>query len=261
MLVARWPDESAPSHPEGEPPSDAPPPRTCSYALEIAGELLGRLVVVGQDESDHWLELLVAYAASCLAHLDSRQALRRTLMQLITAFSELVETRDQYTELHSLHLAELALQVGLRLGLAAEQLDQLTYAALMHDLGKIGIPDAILLKPGPLSASEWETMRQHPTIGRRALERIDILKEAAEIVEQHHERFDGKGYPKGLSGEAIRHEARIIAVVDAFDAMTSTRPYRRALTQREAVEELRRCSGSQFDPRVVDALASAIGEL
>lgn len=252
VLVATWPD--------GEAPSNHSPPDATEYALSAAGEVFGRLVVIGPTRPDPRLETFAAHAASCLAHLEVRQALRRTVMQLVTAFSELVESRDQYTRSHSLHVADLALQVGLRLGLAPKQIDQLTYAAFLHDLGKIGIPDAILVKPGPLSESEWATVRQHPTIGRRAIERIDMLKEAGEIVEQHHERFDGKGYPKGLAGEAIRIEARIISVVDAFDAMTTTRPYRPALSRQQAIQELRRCAGTQFDPRVVEALVSVVGE-
>lgn len=252
VLMARWPD--------GPAADGRLPPEAAEYPLRAGGEAFGRLVVIGPIRTDAWLEPLAIHAATCLARLEACQAVRRTIMQLVTAFSELVESRDHYTESHSLHIAELALQVGLRLGLAPEQLDQLTYAALLHDLGKIGIPDAILLKPGPLSASEWETMRQHPSIGRRALERIDLLKDAGEIIEQHHERFDGKGYPRGLAGEAIRIEARIISVVDAFDAMTTTRPYRRALSVQQAIAELRRCAGSQFDPRVVEALVGVIGE-
>lgn len=228
--------------------------------LMMAGRQWGQLVLQRPARIDERLYAVAAHAACCLAYLESCQQMRRTVLQLVTAFSKLVEVKDYYTEAHSLHIAELALQVGLRLGLSRHQLDQLTYAALLHDIGKIGIPDAVLHKPGPLSSEEWALVRRHPSLGRMALEEIDMLREAALIVEQHHERFDGSGYPHGLAGDAIRIEARIIAVVDAYDAMVSARPYRRALSREEALEELRRCAGRQFDPRVVEALVSVVGE-
>ncbi len=254
-----WEEDRGHAAPGGMPPSAHAVPERVDIPLRACGETLGRLVVIEPRRPGPWLELVAAHTAVCLAHLEARQSLRRTVLQMVTAFSELVESRDQYTEAHSLHIAELALQVGLRLGLDPARFDSLIYAALLHDLGKVGVPDAILLKPGALSEAEWETMRRHPSIGRRALERIDLLRDAAEIVEQHHERFDGNGYPHGLAGEAIRIEARIIAVVDAFDAMTTTRPYRPALSRAQALAELRRCAGSQFDPRVVEALLSVVG--
>ena len=123
---------------------------------------------------------------------------------------------------------------------------------LLHDIGKIGIPDAILLKRGPLTPAEWKIMRTHPEIGRRLVEKIPFLQGAIPIVYHHHERWDGTGYPLGLRGEAIPLEARIFAVADALDAMTFDRPYSRAISFDAAREEIRRCSGSHFDPAVVD---------
>jgi len=128
---------------------------------------------------------------------------------------------------------------------------------LLHDIGKIGIPDAILLKPGPLTPEEWKVMRTHPEIGKRLIERIPFLRGAIPIVYSHHEKWDGSGYPRGLGGADIPLGARIFAVVDAFDAMTFGRPFRRPLTVGAALAELDRCSGTQFEPAVVRAFVDA----
>jgi HD-GYP domain-containing protein (c-di-GMP phosphodiesterase class II) len=135
---------------------------------------------------------------------------------------------------------------------AEADLRVLEHGVLLHDIGKIGIPDAILLKPGPLTPAEWQVMRTHPEIGRRLVERIPFLLGAVPVVYHHHERWDGTGYPLGLSGEAIPLGARIFAVADAFDAMTVDRPYSRAIGLPEARERIRTSAGSHFDPAVVE---------
>lgn len=160
---------------------------------------------------------------------------------------------DEYVEGHCKRLEKLALQLGLKLGLTGEQLFHLSYAAFFHDIGKARVPREILQKQGELTEEEWEIMKKHTIWGREILERKDFLREAAKIVEQTHEGVDGKGYPYGLKGDEIRLEAKIISVVDAYDAMTSDRPYRRALSREEAIEELKRNAGTQFDAEVVEA--------
>jgi putative nucleotidyltransferase with HDIG domain len=165
---------------------------------------------------------------------------------------------DEQLEGHSYRLQRLALQVGEELGLPPERLADLAYAALFHDVGKARVPREVLRRPHALSPKDWEIIRHHPSWGREELERKSFLKRAAAIVEQTHERFDGTGYPKGLKGEEILLEARIIAVVDAYDAMTSDRPYRRALSLEQALAELRAGAGTQFDPRVVEALLKVV---
>ena len=145
------------------------------------------------------------------------------------------------------------LMVTHQMGFAREFVGR---GSLLHDIGKIGISDKILLKPGKLTEEEWVEIRKHPDIGYRILEKIDFLKGAAELVLQHHERFDGSGYPRGISGEGILLGARIFAVVDTFDAMTSDRPYRKALSYRTAREEIAGCSGKQFDPQLVECFLS-----
>ena len=167
---------------------------------------------------------------------------------------------DEYTEGHSRRLERLAVAVGERLGLPPERLADLTYAALFHDVGKARIPKEILKKPYKLPPAEWDIMEKHTIWGREMLEKKPFLARAARIVEQTHERFDGTGYPHRLAGEEISLEARIIAVVDAYDAMTTDRPYRPAMSRERAVAELRAGAGTQFDPKVVEAFVDVINE-
>ena len=157
-------------------------------------------------------------------------------------------------------MGALALAVGRRMGMSAEGLDVLARAAELHDVGKIAIPDAILNKPGPLDEEEWKFMRRHTILGERILMAASALRPVARLVRCSHERFDGGGYPDGLAGEQIPLGARIIFVCDAFDAMTSDRTYSTAIAPAEALAELRRCAGTQFDPRVVEAFAGTLLE-
>ncbi len=182
------------------------------------------------------------------------------VIQATTTLAQTIELKDGYTEDHCERLAEMALPIGKRLGLTEERLEQLRYGALLHDVGKLGIADNILGKPGKLTASEWVEVRKHPTIGKEIVEKIDSLGLVARIVEEHHERVDGKGYPKGLKGDEILLEARILAVVDAYDAMRSDRPYRQALSREEAIRELKENAGSQFDPLVVKVFLEILDE-
>ncbi len=157
-------------------------------------------------------------------------------------------------------VVDLSLAVGEKLGLGAFELEQLRLAAELHDVGKLAIPDAILRKQGPLEKSEWEFIRRHTIIGQRILDAAPALCEVGKIVRSTHERWDGAGYVDGLAAEEIPLAARVIAVCDAYVAMTSDRPYRRAVSPAEAIDELRRCSGSQFDPKVVDLFCTVVAE-
>jgi response regulator RpfG family c-di-GMP phosphodiesterase len=173
---------------------------------------------------------------------------RTTLEALATA----LDARDAETLGHSARVAAYTVAVGRRMGLSEEGLTDLYRGALLHDVGKIGIRDAILLKPGKLTSEEWREMRRHPEIGARMLQGIAFLESAIPIVLCHQERYDGKGYPQRLKAEAIPIGARIFAVVDTLDAMTSDRPYRKALPYERARSEIVRFSGTQFDPAVVE---------
>jgi putative nucleotidyltransferase with HDIG domain len=164
-----------------------------------------------------------------------------------------LDYRDTETQWHSRRVSEYAGHLAGTLGIEDDARADVEWGALLHDVGKIGIPDHILLKPGPLTEDEWVTMRKHPKLGYDLLKDIDFLREAALIVAHHHERFDGAGYPVGRVGEDIVIGARIFAVIDTFDAMTSDRPYRKALPYEAAFEEIQRVSGTQLDPHVVEA--------
>jgi HD-GYP domain-containing protein (c-di-GMP phosphodiesterase class II) len=180
-----------------------------------------------------------------------------SLWQLM--FSAL-DLRDGTTGGHSSRVADLAVHLGQRLGMPAQEIHHLKSAAFLHDVGKLAVADDILKKPGPLSVPEWEQMRRHPAYGYWILSQDGLLRQAAEIVYCHHERYDGKGYPRGLAGEEIPLGARLFSVADAYDAMTSDRPYRPALSHSQAIEEIERNAGSQFDPRVVAAVLEWAGE-
>jgi HD-GYP domain-containing protein (c-di-GMP phosphodiesterase class II) len=174
----------------------------------------------------------------------------------VRSLADTIDDRDTTTFHHSERVAALALVLGKQLKLDEDELQLIEQAAAVHDLGKIGVPDRILLKRGPLSSAEMTTMRLHTEIGARVLSQFSLFRQGAAIVRHHHEQFDGSGYPDGLAGEAIPHGARVIAVADAFDAMTSDRPYRSALSSEEAVRRLQEGRGRQWDPVVVDAFLS-----
>jgi HD-GYP domain-containing protein (c-di-GMP phosphodiesterase class II) len=165
-----------------------------------------------------------------------------------------IEEKDGYTVDHCFRINRLSMLLGETLGLKTRQIMRLNLAAFLHDVGKLKIPLEILQKPGKLTLEEWEIMKKHSTFGREILNETCIphLIDAGKVVEQHHERFDGKGYPKGLKGEEIMVEASIISIVDSFDAMTTDRVYRDGMTKKEAFEEILRCRGTMYNPEIVD---------
>jgi response regulator RpfG family c-di-GMP phosphodiesterase len=179
--------------------------------------------------------------------------LQDTYRATLEALGSALDTRDVGTEAHSRRVHGYALETARAYGVSDHDMTDLLHGVLLHDIGKIGIPDAILLKPGPLTPEEWKTMRTHPEIGARLIENIKFLRGAVPIVRHHHERWDGTGYPDRLKGRDIPLGARIFAVVDAFDAMTADRPYSKAISFADARAEITRCAGSHFDPAVVTA--------
>ncbi len=178
---------------------------------------------------------------------------------LLKGLTAALDSRDTVTQWHSRRVSIFARRLGQQLGLAEPELTVIEHGALLHDIGKIGVRDQVLLKPGPLSPDEWAEMRRHPEAGWALLQQVDYLRPASLIVLHHHEKWDGSGYPKGLPGEQIVIGARIFAVVDTLDAMTSDRPYRLARPYGEARAEIIRFRGTQFDPAVVDAFLT-VGE-
>jgi len=169
-----------------------------------------------------------------------------------------LEARDPYTEAHAGRFKDFALALGVALRIPMTARRSVRLGAILHDVGKIGISDAILMKPGPLTQEEWAVMKTHPQVGERMLRRVDFLAEALPVVRHHHERWDGGGYPDGLAGTAIPIGARIVAACDAFDAMTTDRPYRAAISRGDACEELLAGAGTQFDPRCARLLVEVL---
>ncbi|MGB2909432.1 MAG: HD domain-containing phosphohydrolase [Anaerolineales bacterium] len=183
--------------------------------------------------------------------------LKEAHLASLTALAKAIELRDTYTGGHVERVMEYALAVGTHLGWNESSLEHLRYGAILHDIGKIHIRESALLKTSSLNNEEQEEMRRHPVIGAEMITDIPYLEGAVQIVRYHHEQWDGKGYPEGLSGKDIPEGARIIAVVDAFDAMTTDRPYSSAISLQEANEELLRWAGEQYDPGVISAFQKA----
>jgi diguanylate cyclase (GGDEF)-like protein/putative nucleotidyltransferase with HDIG domain len=188
---------------------------------------------------------------------DIKQAYQFALETMVA----MLDAREFETGQHSVRVRALTLHLARTMGFAGDELEEIGRGALLHDIGKIGIPDAVLLKPGRLTEDEWAVMRKHPEIGYRFLKNSAFLQTAAGIVLSHHEHYDGSGYPQGLKGEAINPGARIFAVIDAYDAMRSSRVYKESISREKAVEEINACSGSQFDPLVVESFLSCVDEL
>jgi ribonuclease P protein subunit RPR2 len=184
--------------------------------------------------------------------------LDRAYWGTIGALARAIEARDDYTGGHIERVRAHSVRMGEALGLDAETLRQLEFGAVLHDVGKIGVPDAVLGKQGKLDLDEWRQMRAHPEIGRRMLAGVEFLGAALDAVAHHHERWDGAGYPAGLAGEDIPLAGRIVAVADAFDAMTTDRPYRAGLAPDAALAEIERGRGTHFDPTVASAFLAAI---
>jgi HD-GYP domain-containing protein (c-di-GMP phosphodiesterase class II) len=189
---------------------------------------------------------------------DQRGVLNRPEVPTVRSLLSALRSHDPYTYRHSLRTVRLSLMLGRACGVATHaHLRVLSLGAFVHDLGKILIPGGVLHKPGSLTEAEWEAVRQHPLDGARMLAGVAASEGVCRVAAEHHERWDGRGYPAGLSGERIDFNARVVAVADAFDAMTSARAYRPATGYEEAAAELERCAGTQFDPEIVRTFLSA----
>jgi putative nucleotidyltransferase with HDIG domain len=188
--------------------------------------------------------------------LDLANANEETLLGLVSA----LDLRERSTGLHSQRVREYTELIAARLGVDEKMKREIGFGALLHDVGKIAVPDQILLKPDKLTDHEWVEMRKHPEAGYRIVKRIGFLKDAAEIVYSHHEQYDGGGYPRGLKGEGIPFGARMFKVADVYDALTSERPYRSPMNYVEAAAEIKKLSGSHFDPVIVDTFMAIAPE-
>ncbi|NOX44558.1 MAG: GAF domain-containing protein [Caldiserica bacterium] len=217
------------------------------------------------EEWTDFMEALASQAAIAVENANLLSELQRTNFELRIAYEatlrswgQLLELRDRETKGHTERVVELTVKLARELGVRGEELMYMRWGALLHDIGKLGIPDSIMLKPGALTGEEWEVMRKHPVYAYEVLSEIEFLRPALHIPYCHHERWDGTGYPRGLRGEEIPLAARIFAVVDAWDAMRSGRPYRGPLSREAAIGELERGAGTQFDPRVVKAFLALV---
>jgi putative nucleotidyltransferase with HDIG domain len=236
------------------------------YLIDTALAPLGLAVAIAAMQH-RWAVLLIAPLFAILRLFSRERRVRlEQLIELGDAYrgtalvlGDVVEADDAYTGEHCRGVVRLALDVARALGLDAARARNVEFGALLHDVGKIAVPKEIINKPGKLDPHEWEVIKTHTIEGQRMLDRVGgVMREVGEVVRSSHERWDGGGYPDGLCGEAIPLEARIVSACDAFNAMTTTRSYRRAMREGDALAEMRRCAGTQFDPRVVDALVGVV---
>lgn len=199
------------------------------------------------------LDTLASQASIAIENARLYHNLLNVYLETIRSLAAAIDAKDSYTHGHSRRVTDLSVSIALEMNLPRSEVDTIRHASLLHDVGKIGISEQILLKPGRLTNEEFETIKSHPHIGAGILNSIEFLKNVCEIIKHHHERYDGKGYPDRLAADDIPLGSRIISVADSFDAITSCRPYRKPLTFDEATEEIVRCSGTQFDPTIVEA--------
>lgn len=211
------------------------------------------------------LETLAGQASIAADNIRLFESTQRAMLDIVAAYDATIEgwsraldLRDRETHGHTQRVLDLTLRLAQVMGIPAKEWPHLRRGVLLHDIGKIAIPDRILHKPGPLTPEEWEIMRRHPEVAYEMLKDINYLKPALDIPYCHHEKWDGSGYPRGLKGEQIPLAARLFAVVDVWDALTSDRPYRKAFTLQEALDYIRSQSGTHFDPKVVEAFVKLI---
>ncbi|RLD03973.1 MAG: histidine kinase, partial [Chloroflexota bacterium] len=232
--------------------------------LITKGKLVGVMEIYHRsplDPDDEWvnyLKILAGQAAIAIDNISLFNELQRSNVDLTLAYDATIEgwahaleLKDMETEGHSRRVVKMTMDLAKSMGISGEKLAHIRRGALLHDIGKMGVPDSILQKPGKLSEGEWEIMRRHPVYAYEWLSRIQYLVPALEIPYSHHERWDGTGYPRGIKGEQIPLEARIFAIIDVWDALNSDRPYRKAWPKEKALAHIKEQSGKHFDPEVV----------
>jgi putative nucleotidyltransferase with HDIG domain len=232
-------------------------------ALEIAGGRFGREVVARGRNEIADLAYAFNHMSRELASYDHENReliakLERGYLDTIRALAGAIDAKDPYTHGHSERVARLSVEIGLELGLPPEEIRALEMGGILHDVGKIGIPDVVLGKPGPLDATETDLMRTHPRVGAEIIQGVEFLRHALPCVRNHHERWDGDGYPDGLAGDDIPLVARIVNAADTWDACTTERPYQRAIEPSAVLDILARLRGTQIDPDVHDALVAVL---
>ena len=219
------------------------------------GNLDFKVLVKSKDEIE---ELAKAFNSMTDGLRNAQGKLQQYYLETVKSLAKAIEAKDFYTRGHSERVAQYAVAIAKRLNFSAEELQLMEDVCILHDVGKIGVPESILGKPGPLSDEEYEIIKKHPGIGEEILKNVEYLKPGLSVVSDHHERPDGKGYPRALKADEINILASIVSVADAYDAMTSDRPYRKALAQDKAVSLIRENVGTQFDERVVKAFIESL---
>jgi response regulator RpfG family c-di-GMP phosphodiesterase len=234
------------------------------FPLIIEGQIFGILSiktpVVLTTDDEHKILYLLQRTAERMENVVLYQELYDSILSTLYGMAKIMDARDPYTSQHSTRVTSLSIMQADYLSLGEIDRDILYISSKLHDIGKVGIPDSILLKPGPLTQEEFSIVKKHPDIGADILKSISIMQRETEIIRYHHERYDGKGYPSGIKGDEIPLLSRIIALADTFDAMTSERPYRRALSTKEAILEINRCKGTQFDPYLAESFIKIIDQ-
>lgn len=241
----------------------------CLSPLKGVDENIG-LLILGDDQRQHTdsfpptkqrlINVISDYAASAIQRAILHERLEETFLETIIALANAVDARDSYTGDHSQRMAKLSTRIGTVMNLPKDEIEALHWASILHDIGKIGVPDEILNKKGKLTKKEWVVMKEHPVIGAQIVAPVKYLDRVSPIIRAHHEKIDGTGYPYGLEGDDIPLGSRILAVVDAYVAIRDERIYSEAHTHEEAIAELRRSSGTQFDPNIVDVFCKTITE-
>lgn len=228
-------------------------------------EILGRVIFIRNSEvNDREFELLnviLSQAAVVIKNYFLLEESKNSYYGIVKALVNAIEAKDEYTKGHTSRVSELSVKLGKKLSLNANELDKLEIAAFLHDVGKIGVKDEILHKKGKLTEEEYNAIKTHPDAGYKIVSEIGNLSDVAEIIRYHHERWDGKGYPESLKGEEIPLEARIVSIVDTYDAITSQRPYRKAASHEEAVIEIEKSAGTQLDPELTKEFIELINNI
>jgi HD-GYP domain-containing protein (c-di-GMP phosphodiesterase class II) len=233
--------------------------------LKIEREVFGVISLINKGEEEFFnrddynlLDTLANQMVVTINNARVYERMQRDYFNTIRALSQALEAKDEYTRGHTDRVTAYSLKIGKSLELSKDEMKQLEYAAVLHDIGKLGIEEQILGKPGKLTKKEFDVVKEHPVTGERIVKSLDFLGIAKTSIRHHHERYDGEGYPDSLKGEDIPLGARIIAIADTFDAMTSDRPYRRAFPPEEAIKELKKVKGKQLDPEVVEAFLAIL---
>jgi len=241
----------------------------CIFPLEVVDEFMG-LLIFGEERRTQrepfdasklqLINLIADQAGSALRRAYLHEQLEESLLETVVALANAVEARDTYTEDHSARMEELVVKICQKLDFSEEDIQNMRWASRLHDIGKIGVPDQILRKPSSLTDDEWISMREHPEIGSKILAPIKKMAPVSPIIRAHHEKFNGSGYPDGIAGNLIPLGSRVLAVADAYVAMTDERIYRKSLSHKAAIEELIANKGTHFDPNIVDLFLEIIGE-